>query len=71
MKRGQTWWKIRLIQMGSRPTPIKDPSTGKSIPQYQIHPADVPEYPKPHIKWSDWSSGKSTGADGHIFFGGN
>jgi hypothetical protein len=24
----------------------------------------------PHIKWQDWTGGKSTGANGHIFING-
>lgn len=34
---------------------------------YQKHPVDN-EYNMPHIKWKDWSNGKSLGAEGHIFW---
>lgn len=37
---------------------------------FEVHPEDIAEFPKPHIKWKDWSGGKSNGADGHIFFKG-
>ncbi|PUA28739.1 MAG: hypothetical protein B0W54_09975, partial [Cellvibrio sp. 79] len=40
----------------------------------EIHPVDgsgnAPglDYELPHIKWRDWSGGKSSGAEGHIYF---
>ena len=38
---------------------------------FEIHPAE-PNVGNdlPHIKWKDWSSGKASGANGHIFFEG-
>lgn len=41
---------------------------------FEVHPeesgsAHAPHQDLPHIKWKDWSGGKSAGADGHIFFG--
>ena len=36
---------------------------------YEVHPAE-PNVGNnfPHIKWKDWTGGKSNGAEGHIFF---
>ncbi|MDR7090662.1 hypothetical protein J2X05_002686 [Cellvibrio fibrivorans] len=40
----------------------------------QVHPVDgsgnAPglDYELPHIKWRDWSDGKSSGVEGHIYF---
>jgi len=36
---------------------------------YELHPIE-PGFNNdlPHIKWQDWSGGKSNGANGHIFF---
>lgn len=36
---------------------------------YEYHPAE-PDVGNdlPHIKWKDWSNGKSDGSEGHIFF---
>ena len=47
-----------------KPTYSKDGKSG-----YEVHPAE-PEVgnTKPHIKWWDWSNGKSSGAEGHIYF---
>ena len=38
---------------------------------YELHPIE-PGFNNdlPHIKWQDWSGGKSNGANGHIFFKG-
>lgn len=41
---------------------------------YEVHPSEetsqnAPQNNLPHIKWKDWSGGKSTGGAGHIFFG--
>lgn len=41
---------------------------------FEIHPnesgsASAPHNDLPHVKWKDWTSGKSTGSKGHIFFG--
>jgi RHS repeat-associated protein len=40
---------------------------------YEVHPSEAltknaPENNLPHIKWSDWSTGKSGGGKGHVFF---
>jgi hypothetical protein len=40
---------------------------------YEVHPnesgsANAPHNDLPHIKWKDWSGGKRTGGNGHIFF---
>ena len=39
------------------------PKVGK-----EIHPSDGSGIDKPHIKWRDWTKGKSEGAEGHIYF---
>jgi hypothetical protein len=36
----------------------------------ELHPPDGSGLWLPHIKWRDWSGGKATGAEGHIYFGG-
>jgi RHS repeat-associated protein len=40
---------------------------------YEVHPseansANAPQNDLPHVKWKDWSQGKSQGGSGHIFF---
>lgn len=36
---------------------------------FEVHPAEpIVGNDLPHIKWKDWSSGKSEVSDGHIFF---
>jgi len=36
---------------------------------YEFHPAEpVVGNDLPHIKWKDWSNGKSDGSEGHIFY---
>jgi len=34
----------------------------------EIHPSDGSGVDLPHIKWRDWTGGKSDGAEGHIYF---
>lgn len=41
---------------------------------FEVHPnesgtVNAPHNDLPHLKWKDWSGGKSAGANGHIFFG--
>jgi RHS repeat-associated protein len=41
---------------------------------YEVHPNEetsqnAPQNNLPHIKWKDWSGGKSVGGSGHVFFG--
>ena len=43
----------------------EDPKPKKS---YEIHRSDGSGYDMPHIKWWDWSTGKSSGAQGHIYW---
>lgn len=40
-------------------------------PGYELHPVE-PGFNNdlPHIKWQDWTGGKSVGANGHIFITG-
>ena len=58
----------RLIEE-ARPNLEKRPTYEPNPPKsgYEEHPIDN-DYEMPHIKWRDWSSGKSKGADGHIFW---
>jgi len=39
------------------------PNIGK-----EIHPSDGSGVDLPHIKWRDWTGGKSAGAEGHVYF---
>ena len=50
-------------ELERRPTYEADPPKAG----YELHPVDN-DYNMPHIKWRDWSNGKSNGADGHIFW---
>jgi RHS repeat-associated protein len=34
----------------------------------EVHPPDGSGVDLPHIKWRDWRGGKSSGAEGHIYF---
>jgi hypothetical protein len=36
----------------------------------EIHPIDGSGQDLPHIKWKDWTKGKTDGAEGHIYFDG-
>ncbi|MFR5631463.1 MAG: DNRLRE domain-containing protein [Monoglobales bacterium] len=54
----------------ARPNLEKKPTYSKNGKSgYEVHPAE-PDVgnTKPHIKWWDWSNGKSSGAEGHIYF---
>ena len=44
---------------------VPKPKIGK-----EIHPSDGSGVDLPHIKWRDWTEGKSQGAEGHIYFEG-
>lgn len=61
----------RLINEARPDLPEYEMYTMGSKPGYELHPIE-PTYNSdlPHIKWQDWSGGKSNGANGHIFFKG-
>ncbi len=42
--------------------------TGYEVHPNESHTANAPHNDMPHIKWKDWSGGKSEGGNGHIFF---
>jgi hypothetical protein len=47
---------------------------GKYKKGFEVHPNEAgtrlaPHNDLPHIKWKDWEAGKSSGANGHVFFG--
>ena len=61
---------LRLIEE-ARPDLPKQPKYTKNGPRakyYQEHPVELDcNFEKPHIKFEDWSQGKS-GGEGHIFW---
>lgn len=71
----------KLLKEARGDLPLKgsaeDPYNSKGEPYktgYEVHPNEetsqnAPQNNLPHIKWKDWSGGKSVGGSGHIFFG--
>ena len=64
----------RLLKEAGRDLEVK-PTYGEESYKsgYEVHPEvnqrelDAGNGP-PHIKWKDWSQGKSGGAEGHIYY---
>jgi RHS repeat-associated protein len=52
----------------ARPDLQLKPTYSKESPGYEIHPPEPGTNELAHVKWRDWSGGKSQGAEGHIFF---